>query len=115
MAVKVTGYEWKKFYTDKDPEFWPEGAWHDDEEVLVNGQEVDGEFSHESVADTDTITITGGIVFMRERDTDGPSLETHFKRWRKKQNTAILMVEVPRGDLEALKAAIAAAGGKVAG
>lgn len=35
MAAKTTGREWKKFYADK--EFWPEGVYHENEEVDVNG------------------------------------------------------------------------------
>lgn len=34
MTVKTTGAEFKRFYNDTA--FWPEGAWHEDEEIEVN-------------------------------------------------------------------------------
>jgi len=44
---------------------------------------------------------------------EGPSLETYFRRWRKKQTTTFLTVECDHTKLEAVKAAIKAAGGKI--
>lgn len=111
MAVKVTGSEWRDFYAD--PQFWPKGAWHDDEQVLVDGQEPGDDFNFDEVDSAAILTVAGGIVFMRENAQDGPSLEAHFRRWRKQQTTAVLIVEVPHASADAVRAAIAAAGGKV--
>ena len=39
MTVKTTGAEFKRFYADS--EFWPEGASHEGEEILADGEEAD--------------------------------------------------------------------------
>ena len=41
------------------------------------------------------------------------SLESFFKKWRKKQNTATLIVECDLAKIDAMKAAVKAAGGKI--
>lgn len=111
MAVRVSGSEWRDFYADKS--FWPKGAWHDDEEILVNGHPPGDDFNFDEVDDADILTVSGGIVYPDEDARDGPSLESHFKRWRKRQTTSILIVEVPNESSDAVRAAISAAGGKV--
>lgn len=35
MSTNTTGAELKAFYAD--PSFWPEGAYHDDEEIVTDG------------------------------------------------------------------------------
>ena len=114
MPVKTTGAEWKRFYADK--EFWPDEAWHEDEEVIVNGLPTSDDFDLSAVHDTDVLVVGGGIVFLPDLDMDrGPSLEAHFKRWRKTQNTVSVIVEVDKTKFDAVAAAIKAAGGKVVG
>lgn len=112
MATKTTGAEWKRFYAD--PQFWPEGAWHEDEEVTIDGRTAGDDDDLSMLNDTAAVTVAGGIVFVQANDDDGPTLEAYFKRWRKQQNTVFLAVEVPREKAEAVRAAIANAGGKVA-
>lgn len=113
MTVKCTGSEWNAFY--HDPEFWPEGAWWDDAEITVNGVLIDENHSPnvDDINDDDLVKITNGVVYLHEDDTDGPSLEAHFKRWRKQQNTASFVVEVPKTQEALLIALIVNAGGKV--
>lgn len=111
MAVKMTGAEWNRFYAD--PEAWPDGRWHDDEEILVDGAYPGDDFDLSDVRADAAMTVRGGIVFMQQGDDDGPSLEAHFRRWRKKQTTTVLVVEVPHEKAEAIRAAIAASGGAV--
>lgn len=108
--VKVTGSEWKRFYADA--EAWPEGAWHEDGEITIDGNAPPEDFDFSAVPDAATLTVAGGVVYLKEME-EGPSLEAHFKRWRKRQTTATLIVEVPHEATEAVRAAIAAAGGKV--
>jgi len=45
--------------------------------------------------------------------TQEPSFEAYFKRWKKAQTTAIFVVECDLEKLDAVKQAIAAAGGKL--
>lgn len=114
MSIKTTGAEWKHFY--KDPTFWPEGVWHEDEVITVNGEQVDEyDFSHEDVGDEDRMTIDGGYVAGLMGKAEPPSLEAYFKRWRKLQRTAFGAVDCPKDKVEAVKASIIAAGGKVTG
>ena len=110
MATKTTGAEWKRFYADTT--FWPDGRWHDDELMTVNGEEPPEGFDLGEVADTAAMTILAGCVF----DTAGDSLaslEGHFKKWRKLQTTASVVVDFPKDKLDELKALVKTIGGKV--
>ncbi len=118
MATKTTGVELKAFYNDED--FWKRSVdgkvwdiWHEGLILLVNGQEQSEDFSIEKdLQDDDAVTIpVGGLVYLPP-DQDC-SFESFFKKWRKQQNTAHLSVSVPKEKLEAVKAAIRAAGGSV--
>ena len=102
--VKLTGSEWNRFYADA--EAWPDGAWHEDEEITVDGKAAPDDFDFSAVPDAAMMTLAGGVVFFNGTD-DGPSLEAHFKRWRKRQTTIVLVVEVPHEAAEAVRAAIA--------
>lgn len=111
--IKTTGAEWKKFYSD--PIFWPEGYWHEDEEITVNGASaVDNDIDLYSVDDAAMMTISGGIVCKDKiMDYSGPSLESYFNGWRKKQDTAFISVSCPKDKVELIKKAIMNAGGSV--
>jgi hypothetical protein len=111
MSVKTTGAEWNKFYSDK--EAWPDGAWHEDEEILVNGNSPSDDLDLSAVPGDWQMTVANGVVFMDATADDGPSLETHFRRWRKRQITTVLVVEVPHDLVANVRDAIASAGGKV--
>jgi hypothetical protein len=106
MATKATGAEFKRFYND--PEFWPEDAYHDDLSVSVDGV-VNDDCDLAKVDDNAVIKIEGGIVFGVKGE---PSVESHFKAWRKKQTTRFGSFECPVDKLDAVVEAIRAAGGK---
>ncbi|MBM3105582.1 hypothetical protein IIE18_10565 [Pseudomonas sp. V1] len=116
MPTKTTGAELKAFYSDD--EFWnPNGAddvWQEELELEVNGVVKDDSFSIEmDLKPEDQVRIMAGWV----QSTDGSvdlSFETYFKRWKKQQDTAYLSVQAPKDKLDAIRAAIIAAGGKVA-
>lgn len=110
MAVKATGREWKDFYEDDN--FWPKGAWHEGEEIWIDGKWLE-EFTPEELSDSSILTVKGGIVYLSEDANDGPSLETFFKRWRKNRNTTIFIVEVSKECTDAMRALIVSAGGKI--
>ncbi|WP_137917223.1 hypothetical protein [Hydrogenophaga sp. 2FB] len=117
MSVTCTGTEFAKFYSD--PKYWISGStddstWHDDAVVYVNGVQ-DDDIDLANVKPEDILKIEGGVVFGPVVGGAEPSLETYFKRWRKEQSTAVLMAEVPKDLVDAVKAAIIAAGGKVIG
>lgn len=109
MATKTTGAEFNRFYTDQ--KYWNAGVWHEDVVVLVNGN------THEdltAVPNTADVRISGGIVLGDQWDGDEPSFENYFKRWRKAQTLKTLVVECDESNLDAVIAAIKAAGGRVA-
>lgn len=117
--VKMTGREWNRFY--KDETAWPIGAWHEEEEMKVDGKVVDEDFDLTDIRDASVVTLSGGIVYFNnplvadyfDQTQNAPSLEAHFKQWRKRQNTTSIVVEVANEKAEAVRAAIVAAGGKV--
>lgn len=110
--VETNGVEWKRFYSDKV--FWPEGWFHDDEVITVDGKHaVTHSIDLTAVPDEARVTIEGGDVFKGEYDAKGPSLEEHFKAWRKKQDSVVMVIEVPKGKLQTISATVTAVGGKV--
>ncbi len=114
MTTKTTGAEFKRFYNDK--EIWPDDTWAEDEVVTVDGSSFkndDGMFDYDTIPDAAIVTVAEGYVDGPQFDGEGPSFETYFKRWKKKQTTATLIVECPLDKVDAVKAAIKAAGGKV--
>ena len=93
--IKTTGAEFKAFYADKIA--WPEDAWHEGETITVDGEvDDDYDFDIEQIADAAKVTIEGGIVFKDDKATDGPTMESYFRAWRKRQNTATLSVTVDK-------------------
>lgn len=111
MTTKATGVEFKRFYADTA--FWPPGAYHDDEEVTIDGRTPAPEDDLSLVADSAQMTLANGIVFLNEKDDEGPSFESHFKKWRKTQTTVSFVVECHKDLLDLVKACIKQAGGKV--
>jgi len=113
MTVKTTGAEFKRFY--EDGAWWDNDSgniWVEDEVITVDGQEQTDGVDLNALSDGALVVITGGYVY--GLDGDEPSLEAYFKRWRKQQNTASFLVECDISKLEAVKAVIKAAGGRVA-
>jgi hypothetical protein len=105
----MSGAEWKTFYADDNS--WPDGSWHDDAEITIDGSAVGPDFDLSKVSDCAQMSVSGGVVFFEETD-EGPSLESHFKKWRKQQNTIFITVECNKDAVEKVRAAIASAGGK---
>jgi hypothetical protein len=114
MAVKTTGVEWKRFYNDQ--EYWPKGRYHDEEVIYIDGvmpEEVD----LDNIPDAAVMKIEGGYVaddtVGQIKDTTINSLEGHFKKWRKKQSTESIVIEVDKSKVEELKAALKSLGAKI--
>jgi hypothetical protein len=112
MPLKTTSKELTAFLADKT--FWPDqrdhNVFHEEVTLKVNGVEKEWDALPE-LTDNDSVTITGGYV-----QSIGPvevdcAFEVYLKKWRKLQNTVYLSVSVPAEKLEAVKAAIKAAGG----
>jgi len=117
MSVKTTGAEYKAYLNDTDPQFWPEGAWMDDEVLLVNGKEVgedNFDFDYMKLNDADSVILECGSYYKSVADRDPIELVTHFKRWRKAQTTAYISVSVDKTRIDELKAMLKTFGAKIA-
>jgi len=106
--IKASGAEFKVFY--RDDAAWPDGAWHEDDTLIVNGDEWDK--GYEQVPDNAVVNIVGGVVFGLPNGSE-VSMETHFRNWRKRQTTTTILVECDMAKIDEIKAAVKAAGGRV--
>ena len=107
--VKTDGATFKRFYLDEKA--WPDGQYHDDVCFRVNGKSVDG-VETDKLADTDTVEFEGGGV-VSASDDDLGSFDEFFSEWLSRQDTVRNVFECSPSVLEAVKAAIVAAGGRV--
>ena len=111
MSVSTTGAEFKKYH--EDPVAWPEGQYYDDVVLEVDGaRQADG-VDTDLLDDSATVTIVSGYVCSEHGGNVG-SLESHFKKWKKAQDAVVFLVSCDKAHLQAVRAAIAAAGGVIA-
>jgi hypothetical protein len=112
MTIKTTGAEFIKFYSDDSA--WPgeKGeVYHEDEKVLVNGDPVE---DFDSIPADAVVSIAGGFLVGPDwKHGEGPSFETYFKRWRKKQSTTSFVVECGVDKRDTVMSAVRQAGGRV--
>lgn len=116
MTTKTTGVEFKRFYNDKS--IWPDSLWHDDEEIIVDGESYEGEL--DSIPDASQVSISAGAVMFSGPDDkcpwgskDGPSFESYFKRWKKSQSIGTMVIEFDLKIRDSMISAIKSAGGKI--
>lgn len=98
--MKIKGALWKKFYNDEA--YWG-NRWHDDTFILFDGVEVEeyGDPDDHVVVDVQS----GDVLFEGEFDRDC-SLTTFFTRWKKLQDTEVLVVTVDKEKAKELRAEI---------
>lgn len=110
MAAKTTGAEFKRFYNDES--YWPQSdeVYHEDELLFVNG--VAWEDDVNNIPDEAEVKVADGIVYGLGERSD-ISFETFFRRWLKMQKARSFLVECDVAVLDAVQAAIKAAGGRV--
>ncbi|EPG8943854.1 hypothetical protein L4Z64_001261 [Pseudomonas aeruginosa] len=119
MATKTTGAELRAFYNDdaywqKSDDTKSDDIWHEELVLEVNGVEQSDDFSiSNDLKDEDQVKIVYGHVLSSRDDFADRSFESFFKAWRKQQNTVYLSVAVPKEKLDAVRAAILAAGGSI--
>lgn len=110
MPVKISGADFKKFYNDK--KWWPDGIWHEEESISVNGVEKDCyETDYDKILDSDLLVISGGCVLSDKREIC--SMETYIRRWKSALAERIILVKAPQKKLGDIVGAIKGAGGKV--
>lgn len=110
-TVKTTGAIWNLFYADKAA--WPEGSFHDDTLLAINGKEdPDGEL--EKLPLDSTVEIRCGyVMFPDGTDAD---LGEHFAKWQAEQSRlgmAFGSFRVSKDKLQSVQQAILAAGGEL--
>lgn len=112
MTTKATGAELKAFYAD--PSFWQDDAYCEDNVIIVDGKVLSDDSGIQDIPDAASVSMSGGIVFDLPGvdPKDSPTFEGHFNQWRKLQTTARGAFECPKDKLDAVIAAIIAAGGK---
>ena len=108
--ITTNGKTWNAYYADNTA--WPEGSYHDDCEISVteNGVEIFAELGN--VPNEASVVIRGGVVIF-EYDGYRQNLCEHFTTWLEKQTFAFGVFKVPKDKIEAVAAAIEAAGGSV--
>lgn len=109
MSVRMTGTERKAFYEDE--KWWPERWTHWDEILTVNGVVHEGD--DYDIQDANLLVLTGGDIDTHDVNGTGISLESHFRRWRKAQKVATLIVEIEKEKASLFRGIIEQAGGKV--
>lgn len=110
MPVNTTGAELKAFY--EDDSIWPEGAYHDEVMVSLDGVEM-SDFDIELIPSDSKVKILYGYIHSNNLDEESVSFESHFKKWRKNQKTSFLMVKVDNAIKDKVASAIKAAGGVI--
>lgn len=92
--MKTTGALWKEFYNDEA--FW-EGYYHDDTLILFDDVEVE---EYEDPSPDAVVKIESGYVYKTDDffTSHDLSLETFFKRWKKKQTARTMVVTVDKDD-----------------
>ena len=110
-TVKTTGAVWNIFYADK--EAWPEGAYHDDTLLAINGKDdPDGELENLPLDATVEIRC-GYVMFPDGADRD---LGEHFEKWLAEQSGQGIVIgsfRVTNDKVDAVRQAILAAGGEL--
>lgn len=111
MSVKMTGKQWKVFYADS--EYWPEGRYHDDQIVHLNGKPSNLPVSdHLGIKDTDEVSVVYGDVMDKGAVLVG-DLVDYAQEWLDKVTKTQMLIQCPDDKVEAVIKAVMAAGGEV--
>jgi len=108
--LRTSGAEWKAFCASL-----PEGWWHEDDTITVDGKPDDGEMDLDNVPDDAVMTISGGILHLDQEGKSGKSLEQTIRFWRKRSDVTRIVVEVSKAQENDVREAVEKAGGKCIG
>jgi hypothetical protein len=116
MAINTTCEELRRFFDDKA--FWPDDngeTYCDDMYLLVRNEKTWEEvIDIDAVEDCAAVKIDGGYVCGPQFNHGmGPSLESYFKKWKKKRSTETFVVSCNKEDFTAIHEAIKSLGGKI--
>ncbi len=114
--MKMSGVDFKAFIGSKDPAWWPEGLYIEDELLRVNGEEAELG-NTDDYKDTDLIEIVGGALawdsILKDREMPPGSLKALARRWLKAQNETRVVIAVPNERVDELAALLKAIGARV--
>ena len=102
MTVTTSGAEFKRYLSDEAE--WADDAYCDGESIAINSIPRGDQWSADEIEDGDVVALTGGLVRV--------AMESHFKRWVKKQNTRTIIVTCAESQQVVVLAAIKLAGGR---
>ena len=116
--MKITVAEYREFLAAINSQW--------DDNWYVDGQEIDQGPNHDeniedekfvdSLAPTDIINFVGNEILMNREDEKKPpfsSTFSWFRSWKKQKTHSSVLVEIPRGQIDKLKAAVKKLGGKI--
>ena len=109
-VIRTFGAEFKAW---ENSDWGSPDAWWDDYQLFVNGEEVGLDYDTSTIPDDATVEVHDGVLFLDAMGKKDMHPKTHFDRWKKAQTNAAVLVDLPKGKLEELKAAVKALGGKV--
>lgn len=110
-TVKTTGAIWNIFYADQLA--WPEGSYHDDTLLAIDGKERPDMVLDKLPLDSIVEIRSGYVMFPDGTDAD---LGEHFMKWQAKQSDqgiAIGSFRASKDKLQAVQQAILQAGGEL--
>lgn len=116
MSIKLSGAEFKRFYSDRA--IWgDEGSdtYVDDDAYIIDGlprSAEDEDFNPEDIADAAVVEVTTGYLAHAPKGIPDDYVAA-IRKWLRQQKARSILVEIDASKLDALKAAIKAAGGKV--
>lgn len=102
--MKTNGATWKAYLAS-----WPEGQWFDDSDETFDGKTPEDNYP----ADDAVVQFSCGVVFKDDKDHEGVSLVSHFRKWERSLTNSIVMVEVPKAKLDELEALNKGIGGRL--
>lgn len=109
--VRTNGKEFKAFYNDKM--FWPEGMYHEDVSISIDGVKCDNDYYYYLMPDDVSVVIRGGVVFKYDDRNAAEELESYFKRWRKKSKKRYIVIAIGHEKVDKVKKVVAKLGGKI--
>lgn len=103
--MKIQGAVWEKFYNDE--KYW-EGYWHDDTLILFDGVEVE---NYDRPGDRTLVEVEAGDVLANDELSRSYTLTGFFTRWKKLQDTEVIVVTVEKARAKDLRKEIKSLGG----
>ena len=105
-TVTTTGKALKAFYAADD--YWGD-RFQDEAIFIVNGKTYNEGLDTNTLLDTDQVEIQYGYVIEQHNDAS-EELSEFFKKWAKSQDCMPWLIDVPKGQEDAVKAALTALG-----